>query len=292
MAFENGVYTAPDLDPNHSGLFSIVKPENHSATANDERWVRGYSQEFDAEPKAIRNLDVTDNTAIEVYATADKPDRFIELDPFFIEVEDLDSTFGILGQDRYARVLKQLDAASQKAVEKELWDGEIAVAESLSNPYLTKAASVTKINSGTAMSAALALAAIEHDARNISPTGEQPIIHMTADVASVLGTKLQFDKDNDVIVTRLGTKVVIGAGYSGNGPVGDAGAAATITNKWIYATGAMAVHLGNPEVVNGSLAQGYDVSGNANDMRIKAFRTASALFDTSIHLAARVDLSA
>ena len=275
MAFENGVFTAPDLDPNHSGLFNIVKPENHSATANDERWVRGYSQEFDAEPKAIRNLDDTDNTAVTVYSTANKPERFIELDPFFIEVEDLDSTFGLLGQDRIARVLKQLDAATQKAVEKELWDGAITQAESLSNPYLTKAGTVTKVNSGTAMSAALALAAIEHEARSASPTGEQPILHMTADVASVLGTK-----------------VVIGAGYSGNGPVGDAGATASITNKWIYATGTMAIHLGAPEVVNDSLAQGYDVSGNANDMRIKAFRTASVLFDTSIHHAVRVDLSA
>lgn len=292
MAFENGVFTAPDLDPNHSGLFSIVKPENHNATANDERWVRGYSQEFDAEPKAIRNLDVTDNTAAVVYSTNDKPDRFIELDPFFIEVEDLDSTFGILGQDRQDRVLKQLEAATQKAIETELWDGAITVAESLSNPYLTKAASVTKVNSGTALSASKALAAIEHEARQASPTGEQPIIHMTADVASVLGTKIQFDKKNDVLVTRLGSKVVIGAGYSGNGPVGDSGATASLTNKWIYATGNLSVHLGSPEVVNDSLAQGYDVSGNQNDMRIKAFRTASVLFDTSIHLAARVDLSA
>ena len=115
---------------------------------------------------------------------------------------------------------------------------------------------------------------------------------MTADVASVLGTKIQFDKKNDVLVTRLGTKVVIGAGYSGNGPVGDSGAAASLTNKWIYATGNLSVHLGSAEVVNDSLAQGYDVSGNQNDMRIKAFRTASVLFDTSIHLAARVDLLA
>jgi len=292
MAFENGVYTAPDLDPNHSGLFNIVKPENHNATANDERWVRGYSQEFNAEPKNINNIDVTDSTSISVYTTSDKPERFIELDPFYIEVEDLDSTFGLLGQDRQDRVLKQLEAVSQKAVEKELWDGGIAQGESLSNPYLTKAGTVTKINSGTAMSAALALAALEQEARSASPTGEQPIIHMTADVASVLGTKLQFDKENDMIVTRLGSKVVIGAGYSGNGPVGDAGATASITNKWIYATGAMAIHLGSPEVVNDSLAQGYDVSGNANDMRIKAFRTASVLFDTSIHHAVRIDLSA
>jgi hypothetical protein len=34
------------------------------------------------------------------------------------------------------------------------------------------------------------------------------------------------------------------------------------------------------------------VSGNQNDVRIKATRPAIAYFDTSIHLAVRVDLSA
>jgi hypothetical protein len=60
----------------------------------------------------------------------------------------------------------------------------------------------------------------------------------------------------------------------------------------LYATGILRVHLGKPEVVNDTLAQGYDVSGNANDMKIKAYRSASVFFDTSIHLAVRLDLTA
>jgi hypothetical protein len=84
----------------------------------------------------------------------------------------------------------------------------------------------------------------------------------------------------------------VGAGYSGNGPTGVTGAAASATNKWIYGTGLVKVYLGDVDVVNDNLAQAYDVSGNANDMRIKAIRPAAVYFDTSIHLAVRVDLTA
>lgn len=359
MAFDKGAFSAPELDPNHSGLFSIIKPETYSATANDERWVRGYAQEYIAEPTAIVNYDDTDTYSDSVYTASGKSLKYIDVKPFFVEVEDTDSTFGLVYEDRFKTVTDQLEAATQKAVEKELHDGRISLSGSLGNPVLASGATV--VNGGTALSAARALAALEHEARQASPTGEQPIIHMSADVASVLGTKLQFDKDNDVIVTRLGSKVVIGAGYSGNGVAAASATASVATNvvtintgsahyltngqsvyvnisganitvsgtytatvtdadtftipvtttdasqenvtgfvqgvstldsKWIYATGDLDVHLGAIDVVNDTLAQGYDVSGNQNDMKIKAFRTASVHFDTSIHLAVKVDLTA
>jgi hypothetical protein len=66
----------------------------------------------------------------------------------------------------------------------------------------------------------------------------------------------------------------------------------TTSAKWIYGTGTVRVFLGDVDIVNDSLSQAYDVSGNANDMRVKAIRPAAAYFDTSIHLAVRVDLTA
>ena len=66
----------------------------------------------------------------------------------------------------------------------------------------------------------------------------------------------------------------------------------TTSAKWIYGTGTVRVYLGDVDVVNDNLAQAYNVSGNANDMRLKAIRPAAAYFDTSIHLAVRVDLTA
>jgi hypothetical protein len=118
---------------------------------------------------------------------------------------------------------------------------------------------------------------------------------MTRDTAALLSSTsnmLFHDKDKEHLQTVGGTPVVVGSGYSGNGPVGQTGATASSTNKWIYATGTVRVLLGEPDVVNDNLAQGYDVAGNANDMKIKAVRAASVYFDTSIHLAVRVDLTA
>jgi hypothetical protein len=100
------------------------------------------------------------------------------------------------------------------------------------------------------------------------------------------------EKDKDHLQTMGGTPVVVGSGYTGTGPDGATGATATVDNKWIYATGTVRVFLGDVDIVNDSLSQAYDVSGNANDMRIKAIRPAAVYFDTSIHLAVRVDLTA
>jgi hypothetical protein len=60
----------------------------------------------------------------------------------------------------------------------------------------------------------------------------------------------------------------------------------------MYATGTVKVVLGDIDVVTDTLAQGYNVSGNQNDMKLKAIRPAAVYFDTSVHLAIRVDLTA
>jgi len=290
-----GVVSALELNPYPYGLFSVVPPEKHTARAYDERWVRGFSQLLDSRPTAIRNWDVTSDTSHVVYSHTLDNDvaRYIDnITPFFIETEDYASTLGVNGEDRFARVIRQLEASSQKAVEAELWLGTIAQGESLNNPYLCKAGTATVLGSGAALDAKLALSLLEQYIASSSPTGESAVIHMPKQIASILGTAVQRDKDSNILVTRLGTPIIVGSGYTGAGPVGETGATASDTNKWMYATGTVKVHLGKSEVVNDTLAQGYNVSGNQNDVRIKATRPAVAYFDASIHLAVRVDLSA
>ncbi len=150
------------------------------------------------------------------------------------------------------------------------------------------------VASGVAQKASLALAQLEAEMASLSNAGENGVIHMTRDVAALLSSTGQIFQHGDAVAhlqTVSGTPVIIGSGYSGNGPTGATGAAASSTNKWIYGTGTLKVYLGEVDVVNDNLAQAYDVSGNVNDMRIKAIRPAAVYFDTSIHLAARVDLS-
>jgi hypothetical protein len=179
-------------------------------------------------------------------------------------------------------------------MELELWDGAVRKAESHANLALSDA-SATILNSGTALSPKRALALLEHSIGLASDGGEQGVIHMTRDVAALLASNsnmLFHDTGKEHLQTMGGTPVIVGSGYSGTGPDEATGATATATNKWIYATGTVRTFVGNIDVVNDSLSQAYDVSGNANDMRLKAIRPAAAYFDTSIHLAVRVDLTA
>jgi len=87
-------------------------------------------------------------------------------------------------------------------------------------------------------------------------------------------------------MTRLGTDVVVGSGYTGNGPIGATGAATSQTNRWMYATGSVDVHLSKVDVVNDSISQGVGYS--QNDSKIKAVRAAAVYFDPSCHYAMRV----
>ncbi len=291
MAFpKNGVVEAPKIVPSAFGLLAVVKPENSS---DEAKWVRGFSQEWETTLYSATNWDDTDTTNGAV-VSAGTPVYYTEIKPFFIEAEELRSGLGFLGLDRIGRLKRQLEGVTQHAMEVELWDGAIRKGESHSNLALSDAAA-TILNSGTALSPKRALALLEYHIGLASDGGEQGLIHMTRDVAALLSSNsnmLFHDKEREHLQTMGGTPVVVGSGYTGTGPDGATGATATDTNKWIYGTGTVRVYLGDIDVVNDNLAQAYDVAGNQNDMRLKAIRPAAVYFDTSIHLAVRVDLTA
>jgi hypothetical protein len=200
---------------------------------------------------------------------------------------------GLLGLDRFARLTRQIEGVSQKAMETELWDGTIRKGETHNNLALSSAGA-TVLNGGTALNARRALALLEFQMGTVSHAGEQGVIHMTRDVFALIsanGQAFYHEEGMDHLQTLAGTPVIVGSGYTGVGPDGDANLSATATNKWMYATGTVKTYLGEVDVVNDNLAQAYDVSGNQNDMKLKAIRPAAVYFDPSIHLAVRVDLA-
>jgi hypothetical protein len=291
MAFpKNGVVEAPEIVPSAFGLLAVV---DAVTDPNEAHWVRGFSQEWETDLFALYNVDDTNAEETQI-AGSGAVNYYDEIKPFFIEVQEDRSTLGFMGIDRLARIKRQCDAASQRAIEQELWDGAIRKAAGHTNRALTSN-TVTVLNGGTAVSPKRALSILEQGIAEASHAGEQGIIHATRDVVAILSSNSQMlfhNKEKDHLQTMGGTPVVTGSGYTGTGPDGATGATATVDNKWIYATGTVRVYLGDVEVVNDNLAQAYDVSGNQNDMKLKAIRPAAAYFDTSIHLAVRVDLTA
>jgi hypothetical protein len=289
MTFQ-GVFDAPELIPASCGILSVANVTKHDGGSKNETWVRGFSYRYNSlatirllteNDDVVSNGTLFDATSLSIYK---------EYRPFFIESEVFRSALGILGEDRFEEALKKLEAATQKAVEREMWEGSTAKAASNTNDFLTKAAGITIPKTG-AVTASEALMHLEQHISD-SATGTAGVIHMTSDVASVLGAKLIYlpgaDSKPGSVMTRLGTKVIVGAGYTGSGPVGDANATPSLTNRWIYATGPVEVHLSKSEIVNDTLAQG--MNPRINDMIIKAVRAAAVYFDPSIHLAMRVAL--
>ena len=290
MAFR-GLYPAPDLTPAPCGILSVARVMTHGGAEYDERWVRGFSYEFDSQPE-VEVFTVNDATVTGgVTGTSTLP-QFKEYDPFFIQVTDTRSTLGLNGEDRFKTAIKQLEVATQKAVERELWEGVAALAETNGNDFLREAAAATVVNSG-ALAPATALMLLEQ-AISSSPAGTNGVIHMTRDVASILGSRLIYSPADGgktgKAMTRLGTEVVIGSGYTGAGRIDDANATASASNKWMFATGPIDVHLSKPEVVNENLGQGLTVSTNTNTLTVKAVRAAAVYFDPSIHYTVRLAL--
>lgn len=291
MAFsKTGVVSAPAIVPSAFGLFAVAKPEN---APSEDQWIRGFAQEWETTVQELKNWDDTDSTSGTV-VTGGTINYYDDIKPFFIELQETRSGLSFNAIDRIARLTRQLEGMTQKAVETELWDGAVRKGESHDNKALSDA-NANLVNGTTALGATLALAQLEADMAAASNAGENGVIHMTRDVAALLSTTGQVflhSEGKDHLQTLSGTPVVIGSGYSGNGPTGQTGAAASATNKWMYGTGAVKLYLGDVDVVNDNLSQAYDVNGNQNDMRIKAIRPAAVYFDTSIHLAVRVDLTA
>lgn len=292
MAAFKGVFQAHELTPAPAGILSVARVTEHTSREYDEKWIREFSQEYNSLPTSVQLLTVNDANVGSGVISTSSGSVYLDYVPFYIDVEDFASTFGILGVDRFKRVISQLNSVTQKALEYEFWEGKAAQAESTANTnlYLTKSGEATIPVAG-AKKPENALMIIEQ-AISSSPTGETGVIHMTRDMASILGSRLVYLKSKDdkpaQVMTRLGTPVVIGSGYTGNGPIGDANAAASATNKWIFATGSVDVHLGKVEVVNDTLAQGADVT--INNMRIKAYRPAAVLSDPAMLYAMRVTL--
>ncbi len=287
------------------GYFPTVKPAaspvgllnsdgvtvvHHSG--NDESWTQGPQDvESIACAFGVMLSDYCSNGDDGVIKEASDT-RALTTYPFGVIAEYTCTGQGLSMADRKSRVLDMAEAATQQAVEYELWSGAIALAAGhLDVQYLASAAATEVSPGGAATAPEHALAALEWA---ISQSGIPGVIHMTADVVSRLSQSLRFD--NGKIYTMLGTPVVAGSGYSGSAAPGVAPAVpvpvpapsaigAAPTSTWIYSSGPVMVHLGDVSYI------GENIDTSTNEIRVLAGRPAAVYWDGCIHFSAEVNLA-
>lgn len=218
-----GIYPPHPLRPTQYGLLSAARlselVEEQSAQDKEEKWLRGYSHIFETNP-TIRLLQ-DNGAAAHVINDATRSRRYIDVKPFYIEVEDYASTFGLISEDRESKIKRQLSAGTQKSVEHEFMKGYAARANGNDNQYLTKASTLTIVAGGAVQQMQEGLGYLEYAIAQ-SPLGEQGVIHMTRDMAALLGSQWILERPDETGVPHLettnGTPVVVGSGYDGSGP--------------------------------------------------------------------------
>lgn len=214
--------------------------------------------------------------------------------PFDIEADFTASTFGFKYLD-YDQIAKDyLELAQQKAIEFELWTGELAQkqktvwdtgndSEAFPNQWLASTDAIDVTPAAVAVKPKYALALLEQALADCG-AGVAGVIHTTRDVASSLGVNLKVE--NKTLVTVLGNSVVAGTGYTGTGPDGTAAAGTAV---WMYATGPVTVRLGPITATPDTRSQSVDVSKNT--VHVYASRPAAVSWDSCCHYAVLVDLA-
>lgn len=268
--------------------FGILSPATTTYDHSDSFWTSGYTYEaMDAGLVVVNGsiMGVSPSNSVTIIDNSAAKEHFKTYYPFDIKASIKVSTMGTTPDEIEASAKRALDIVTQKAVEREFWNGDVAklLTSDHDNRYLASAQSVDVTPTpGTAVKVRYGLALLEQAIAE-SPVGAQGVIHATRDVA----TALRLDADNgSTLTTELGTPVVSGVGYSKKGP---SGAVAPAGKAWMYATGPVSVRLGPVFVTPGKLNQAVDI--RINNIEYFVDRPAAVTWSTTDSYAVLVDLT-
>lgn len=275
MATLREIIPASPLEIAPYGLLGLVDP----ISMVTDRWVGGFIKESLGCTATVQLLDVCGGAdPVVVINPSGNADQ--DYTPFGVEAFDECTTFGHTVRDSETRALDALAACTSKAIETEFWTGNLARANGYDdNRYLASPSAQLVTPGDSPIKIKHGLAILER-ALGDAGCGTRGTIHVTRDVASVLGAK---DVDGH-LETPLGNYVVAGTGYTGQGPDGSHPA----TGTWMYATGPVSVMLGAPEVPETEEFQNVDT--NVNMYRSRAQLPAAVIWDGCAHFAVWVDL--
>lgn len=281
------------------GLLSSTSKVYHYS-ADKDNWIVGLNHEIVDSGVLTQNLLITGggNTSAGVVTVDDTTEtlRQLSYSPFLLQARAKGSVMGTTLEELETKAKNILEISTQKMVEREFWTGELSkqsndIFESQNSHsseysvsrYLANedAIDITP-TSGTGVKPRLGQALLE-GALGAQTIGYKGTIHSPRDVASVL--KIKDDKDG-VLRTNLDTPFVAGSGYTKHGPDG---AEAAPGQYWMYATGPIAVVLGDITYSHDNSVQAYNV--RKNDIEIIAERPAAVVWTTKDVFAVLVDLN-
>jgi hypothetical protein len=277
---------APQARPPRYGLLA-------AAPTVDDGDLRALAGGWEYQPEAC-GLSGRDSIACAGNVAAMDPSGqrpgIIEGDPIWLWAGDECSTFGFAARDWQGRARRQLAATESYELAAELWDGTVATADGLANPFLASAGANSDTVTNGAADPVDALACIEQGLAELL-RGQQGMVHVTPQLLTHLRAADAVAREGTVWTTTMGHIVVADAGYSGAGP----GGAAAGASQWAYGTSMIQVRLGPIEVIPGSLDDARNLAAamdrSVNDIVVLAGRLAGLQWaNDCAHVAAQVDL--
>lgn len=278
---------APQARPPRYGLLA-------AAPTVDDADLRVLAGGWEYQPEACGlsgrdSITCAGSTQGAIDASGQRP-GIIEGDPIWLWGADECSTFGFQARDWQGRARRQLAATESYELAAELWDGTVAAADGLANPYLASAGANSDTVTNGPTAEVSALACIEQALAELL-RGQQGMVHVTPQLLVHLRAADAISREGTVWTTSMGHIVVADAGYSGAGP----GGAAAGSSQWAYGTPMIQVRLGPVEVIPGSLDDARGLAAamdrSVNDVVVVAGRLAGLQWaNDCAHVAAEVDL--
>lgn len=279
----------PDIKAPEKARFGILSPACTIIDLENGHWISDFRYEIVDSGVSVENQVIIGASPNKVQIVSSESSiLYRAYHPFNIQASIEISTLGNSPEDIQQRAKTVMDIVTQKAVERELWEGGIASLLSPNpqdnvdgNRYFSDSDSVDVTPTpGTAVHPKYGVALLE-GALAKNTIGYKGTLHIPRDVA--YGVDLEVGDDS--LTTKLGTDVVAGVGYTKRGPNGTL---ATGTNAWMYATGPVTVILGKPEFGTDKLNQSVNPSNNKLSYYID--RPAAVVWSTQHLFAVLVDL--
>ncbi len=273
----SAVVAAPPAGAARHGLvLSAVRP-----TDPDNRWTNGITYE----PEGCYSGDLVDPCGSDEKDDP-SPRATVEWEPYGVVATYRCSAMAANGKDWQGIVRRRLEAVRSFQIERELWTGDLATANSWPNRFLADVDNVDILTESAGVGLTHGLACLTQYLAETNG-GQQGMIHATAQTVTHWDSLGLLRKEGARLYNWRDDIVVGGSGYDGSDPDGNN---AVTGDVWAYATDLVEVRLADVMVIGRPDDPSF-VDRTLNTARIRAEQLALASWEGCRHGGARLDLT-